>query len=115
MDVVVDVVGGPSWPALPEVLRPGGRLACAGAIAGPVVEVDLRTLYLKDLRVIGCTSQDEEVFRNLIAYVERGEIEPAVAATYPLAEIARAQEDFTAKAFVGKLVLVVDEAVRPRG
>ena len=109
IDVVVDVVGGPSFPALLEVLRNGGRLVTAGAIAGPVVELDLRTLYLRDLSLIGCTSQDEIVFENLIGYVERGEIVPVVARTYPLREIVRAQQDFLAKSFTGKLVLVVDE------
>ena len=35
------------------------------AIAGPLVELDVRTLYLKDLTLIGCTFQDDEVFENL--------------------------------------------------
>ena len=78
----------------------------AGAIAGPVVEFDLRTLYLRDLTLIGCTFQDEGVFENLGSYVERGEIRPVVAKTYPLADIARAQADFLAKGFTGKLVLL---------
>lgn len=109
VDVVVDVVGGPSFPALLEVLRYGGRLVTSGAIAGPVVELDLRTLYLKDLSLLGCTLQDEVVFENLVGYVERGEIVPVVARTYPLREIVRAQQDFLARSFTGKLVLVVDE------
>ncbi len=108
VDAVVDVVGGTTWPSLLDVLRRGGRLVSAGAIAGPVVELDLRTLYLKDLSVIGCTYQDAIVFENLIGYVERGEIRPLVARTYPLREIVRAQRDFMAKSFTGKLVLTVD-------
>ena len=39
--------------------------------------------------------------------VERGEIEPVVARTYPLREIVQVQNDFMAKSFIGKLVLVV--------
>lgn len=107
VDVVVDVVGGPAWAALLDVLRNGGRLATSGAIAGPVVELDLRTLYLKDLTLLGCTVQEPVVFENLVGYVERGEIEAVVARTYPLREIVRAQEDFMTKSFTGKLVLVV--------
>ena len=109
IDVVVDLVGGPGWPALLDVLRPGGRLATAGAIAGPIVELDLRTLYLGDLTLVGCTYQDAVVFENLVGYVERGEIKPVVARTYPLREIVEAQRDFVAKRFTGKLVLLVDE------
>ncbi len=111
VDVVVDLVGGPEWPRLLELLRSGGRLATAGAIGGPIVELDLRTLYLRDLALFGCTYQDEVVFENLVGYVERGEIRPVVARTYPLSEIVQAQRDFVAKRFVGKLVLIVGEDV----
>ena len=41
-----------------------------------------------------------------MSYIERDEIRPVVAKTYPLKEIARAQADFLAKRFTGKLVLV---------
>jgi NADPH:quinone reductase-like Zn-dependent oxidoreductase len=106
VDCVIDLVGGPQWPELLEVLRPGGRYAVSGAIAGPIVELDLRRLYLKDLTLQGCTTQEAAVFRDLVGYVERGEIRPPVAATYPLAEIVRAQQEFLTKRHVGKLVLI---------
>jgi NADPH:quinone reductase-like Zn-dependent oxidoreductase len=106
VDVALDVVGGDGWPGLLDVLRRGGRLATAGAIAGPIVALDVRSLYLKDLTLLGCTYQDEAVFANLVGYVERGEIRPVVARTYPLREIVQAQRDFVAKRYAGKLVLV---------
>jgi NADPH:quinone reductase-like Zn-dependent oxidoreductase len=106
VDVVVDLVAGPQWPELLDVLQRGGRYAVAGAIAGPLVELDVRTLYLKDLTFFGCTFQEDVVFENLVGYIERGEIRPVVAKTYPLQDIAKAQEDFLAKTFTGKLVLI---------
>ncbi len=106
IDVVVDIVAGPSWPQLLDVLRLGGRYACAGAIAGPITELDVRTLYLKDLTLYGCTFQEDEVFQNLVRYIEAGEIRPVVAKTYPLADIADAQRDFLSKTHTGKLVLI---------
>jgi len=106
VDVVIDVVGGPGFPQLLDVLRPGGRYAVSGAIAGPIAELDLRTLYLKDLSLFGCTFQDDEVFENLVAYLESGEVRPVVSRSYPLAEIAEAQKDFLDKSHVGKLVLI---------
>ena len=105
VDVVIDLVGGAGWPALPEVLRPGGRYGVAGAIAGPIVELDLRTLYLKDLSFFGCTVLQPEVFGNLIGRIERGEIRPLVAETYPLSEIGAAQAAFAEKGHIGKIVL----------
>jgi NADPH:quinone reductase-like Zn-dependent oxidoreductase len=106
VDVVLDIVAGPNWSELLEILRRGGRYAVAGAIGGPIVELDVRTLYLKDLTLFGCTLLEADVFRNLISYIERGEIKPVVAKTYPLKDIVQAQEDFLAKKHVGKLVLV---------
>ncbi len=107
IDVVIDVVGGKGFAQLLEVLVPGGRCAVAGAIAGPLVSLDLRRLYLKDLSVQGCTMPPPEVFPALIGYIERGEIRPLVAATYPLQEIAAAQAAFMRKSHVGKIVLTV--------
>ncbi len=106
VDVVVDLVAGPQWPQLLDVLKRGGRYVTAGAIAGPIVELDVRTLYLKDLSFFGCTFQGQSIFENLIAYIESGEIQPVVAGSYPLKDIVRAQQDFIAKKHTGKLVLV---------
>ena len=106
IDVVIDLVAGKKWGCLLDVLRRGGRYATAGAIAGPIVELDVRTLYLKDLVLIGCTFQDREVFQNLIGYIERNEIKPLVSKTYPLKNIINAQKDFVSKKYVGKLVLL---------
>ncbi|MEO9780690.1 MAG: alcohol dehydrogenase family protein [Sedimentitalea sp.] len=107
VDVVVDLVAGAKWPSLLNVLRPGGRYAVSGAIGGPIVELDVRTLYLKDLSFFGCTVLEPEVFANLIQRIERQEIKPLVATTFPLSEIAAAQEEFTQKGHVGKIVLTV--------
>ncbi|MCX7890678.1 MAG: zinc-binding dehydrogenase, partial [Rhodobacteraceae bacterium] len=109
VDAVVDVVGGPAMPRLLDVLAKGGRYAVSGAIAGPMAEIDLRTLYLRDLTLFGCTFQPPEVFANLIAYIEAGEVRPLVARTYPLDQIGQAQADFMAKAHTGKLVLIPPE------
>ena len=82
IDVIIDVVGGPQWPQLLDLMKPQGRYAVSGAIAGPIVELDLRKLYLKDLRFYGCTMQDDGVFTHLVHYIERGEIRPPLAGTY---------------------------------
>lgn len=109
VDVVLDLVGGTQFPGLLDVLRRGGRYAVAGAIGGPLTELDLRTLYLKDLTMVGATFQDDDVFDDLVGYVERDEVRPVVSRSYPLSEIARAQEDFLSKRYLGKLVVVPQE------
>jgi NADPH:quinone reductase-like Zn-dependent oxidoreductase len=106
VDVVLDTVGGDVTAQRLETLRPGGRYAIAGAIAGPLVNLDLRTIYLRDLSIFGCTFQDDAVFEALVRYIERDEIRPLVSRVYPLSDIVAAQQDFLNKGYVGKLVLV---------
>ena len=52
IDVVADVVAGPLFKDLINLLRPEGRYTTAGAFAGAVVELDLRTIYLKHLEIL---------------------------------------------------------------
>ncbi|MFQ3232228.1 MAG: NADPH:quinone reductase-like Zn-dependent oxidoreductase [Reinekea sp.] len=106
IDVVIDNVAGESFGQMTEVLKRGGRYASSGAIAGPLVTLDMRNLYLKDLTLIGCTGWDEPIFPNLIRYIERGEIRPLLAKTFPLENIVEAQKEFTEKKHVGKFVLI---------
>ena len=106
VDAVVDNVAGEGFGALLQVLRRGGRYASSGAIGGPLVTLDMRTFYLKDILLIGCTAWDEPVFPNLVGYVERNEIKPLVAKTFALKDIAKAQSEFMEKQHVGKFVLL---------
>ena len=106
IDVVVDVVGGGAFASLLDVLKRGGRYAVAGAIAGPIVPLDLRTLYLKDLQLLGCTVTTPAVFARLVDLIQGGALQPVIRAVYPLADIALAQSDFLGKAQTGKIVLV---------
>jgi NADPH:quinone reductase-like Zn-dependent oxidoreductase len=105
VDAVVDVVGGDEFAGLLDRLRARGRLVTAGAIAGPVVSLDLRRLYLQQRTVLGSTMHTPAVFARLAEIAIAGGIEPLVAATHPLAAIAVAQTRFGARDFVGKLVL----------
>lgn len=105
VDVVIDLVAGEQWPALLDVLKPFGRYAASGAIAGPFVSLDVRTLYLKDLSLFGCTVPGPGVFQNLVNRIEAGEGLPLVADTFALTQIPEAQKQFGAKRHLGKLVI----------
>ena len=105
VDVLADVVGGPLFPTLFDTIRRGGRYTVAGAIGGPRVDLDLRTLYLRDITMHGCTVLPPRVFANLVRYIEDGEIRPVVAASYPLRDLRSAQERFLRKEHVGAIVI----------
>ncbi len=106
VDVVVDNVAGAPFGSLLRVLRRGGRYVSSGAIGGPLVALDMRSMYLNDLRLLGCTAWDEPVFPQLLGCIEQGAVRPVVAATFALADIAQAQEVFLQKRHVGNFVLV---------
>lgn len=105
VDVVADVVGGDSWPEVVGLLRRGGRYVVSGAVGGPHVPLDLRTLYLRDLVMAGATVQPPGLFADMVAMVERGDLAPTVAAVYPFDDVQAAQTAFLAHAHVGKIVL----------
>ena len=109
LDVVIDLVAGKQWPKFLQLLKPGGRYAVSGAIGGALVELDVRTLYLKDLSFFGCTTLEPEVFKNLVGCIEQGKIKPIVAQTFPMKEIKSAQDTFLEKKHVEKIVLKVSE------
>ena len=108
IDVVADVVAGPLFKTLINLLRPEGRYTTAGAFAGPVVELDLRTIYLKHLEIHGSSQGSRKAFARLVRYIEENKVKPLLYATYKLSEFHQAQSDFMAKRYVGKLVVMPD-------
>ena len=86
VDAVVDLVGGSSWPQLLDILRPGGKYVTSGAIAGPIVDLDLRSLYLKDLTLFGLTVNDPMLLKMSSIVLKRDKIKPLVAQSFPLKE-----------------------------
>jgi alcohol dehydrogenase len=108
-DAAIDVVGGDGLGVLIAALRPGGHLAVAGAVAGPIARIDLRALYLRDITLHGCTHQPPALFDRLAGWMVAGALRPLIARILPLADIARAQAEFLAGATPGKIVLIPPE------
>jgi alcohol dehydrogenase len=107
IDVVVDTVSGPLLPNLIEILKPQGRYVTCGAMGGPMVEIDMRRIYLKNLEILGASQGTRRDFEAVRDYVLSGEIKPLVAKIFALEELGKAQEEFKKKKFVGKLVVTV--------
>lgn len=108
IDVVADLVAGPLFNDLLAILRPEGRYTTAGAIAGPVVQLDLRTLYLKQLQMHGSSQGTRGDFRRIVRLIEEGRLKPLVGGVYKLSDFHAAQSRFMGKESVGKLVVVPD-------
>jgi NADPH:quinone reductase-like Zn-dependent oxidoreductase len=106
VDVVADVVGGPRFADFLSILRPLGRYVVAGAIAGPLVEADLRTVYLNQLMLLGSSFGTHADFAAILGFLAEEKLQPVLERTYPLHDLAAAQADFIAKRFFGKLAVV---------
>lgn len=103
--VVADIAGGDYFATLIEVIDRGGQYTCSGAIAGPIVSLDLRTMYLNDLTFSGSTVIPPHVFEDLVGYINKGELKPMLAAQYPLKDLHEAQQTFIDKKHTGNIVV----------
>ena len=114
VDVVLEMVGGPTFDASLAALAPFGRLATFGmASRQPSKPVTSGELMSRSRGVIGfwlahCFSRPEMLqpqMAELLSMVEAGTLTPIVGGTYPLSEARRAHEDLLSRASQGKLVL----------
>ena len=106
VNLVVDVVGGEQFTDFFKIIKPGGRYVSSGAIANPIVNFDLRDLYLKDISMFGCTTWEEPIFSNLVNYIQSSLISPLLAKTFSLSDIENAQREFLQKKHFGNFVLI---------
>jgi len=79
-----------------------------GAIAGPNVQLDLRTIYLKHLEMHGSSQGTRACFRKLVDLIEADKLKPLLADTYPLSRFHEAQKAFMLKAHFGNIVVQPD-------
>jgi NADPH2:quinone reductase len=114
VDIVLEMVGGPTFDASLAALAPFGRLATYGqAGRTPPSPIDPSALLQRSRAVVGfwlahCLGRPEmlaEPMAQMLEMVARGQLSPVVGATYPLADARRAHEDLLARRSTGKLVL----------
>jgi NADPH2:quinone reductase len=116
VDIVLEMVGGPTFDASLAALAPFGRLATFGmASRTPPKPVNAGELMSRSRAVIGfwlahCFTRPEMLqgpMAELLSMVADGSLRPIVGGTYPLSEAHRAHEDLRSRRSTGKLVLDV--------
>jgi NADPH2:quinone reductase len=116
VDIVLEMVGGPTFDASLAALAPFGRLAVFGmASRVPPQPVEAGALMSRSRAVLGfwlahCFTRPEMLagpMADLLAMVADGSLRPIVGGTYPLSEASRAHEDLRSRRSTGKLVLDV--------
>lgn len=110
VDVALDVVGGATFMHLISALRQGGRYCASGAISGPMAQFDLRQMIYKDLQLTGATIVPPGTMQRIVRLIEQRSLQPVLARTFALRDLATAQEVFMAKKHVGNIVVTMADA-----
>lgn len=118
IDVILDMVGGDYIARNIELAAMDGRIVSIAFLNGSKAEIDFMDVMLKRLTVTGSTlrprSPEEKagIAARLLEVVwpliERGEIRPQIARTFPLEEAAAAHKLMESSSHIGKIMLIVD-------
>jgi NADPH:quinone reductase-like Zn-dependent oxidoreductase len=107
VDLVFEHVGPATWRRSMKCMARGGRLVTCGATTGPLVELDLRFLFMRELSISGCYLGSRTELDRVLKLVEEGQLRPVVDTVFPLKDAVRAQATMERRNFFGKLVLKV--------
>lgn len=118
VDVVIDCLGGENVGQCIQYLKHGARWIMIAALAGQKTEIDLKTVYVRNIRLIGSTlrSRAPEVKAGILAElvekvwpkVETGEVKPTIYQVVPITQAESAHDLLYKSQNVGKVVLTVD-------
>jgi NADPH:quinone reductase-like Zn-dependent oxidoreductase len=106
VDIVVDNVG-TTFPMSFRSAKKGGRILTVGNSGGAKFEIDNRFIFGKHLSVIGSTMGTHQDFREVMALIFDGKLQPVLDKDYPLLEASRAQERLEDGAQMGKITLSI--------
>ena len=118
VDVAIDCLGGEIMGKCIHYLKHGARWIMIAALAGTKTEIDLKNIYVRNVRIIGSTlrSRTPEVKAQILADLVRdvwpkvatGEVKPTVYKVLPIQEAEAAHDILYKGQNVGKVVLIVN-------
>jgi NADPH:quinone reductase-like Zn-dependent oxidoreductase len=107
VDVAMDHVGPATWDLSVKALSKYGRLVTCGATTGPAVNLELRSIFGRDISIFGARMGTQKEFQEVSTAVFAGKIKPIIDRTFPLEEAAQAHAYMEAKQQVGKILLKI--------
>lgn len=118
VDVAIDCLGGAVMGKCVHYLTHGARWIMIAALAGQMTEIDLKNIYVRNVRIIGSTlrSRTPEVKAEILAALVRdvfpkvsaGLVKPTIYKILPITEAEAAHDILYRGENVGKVVLKVD-------
>jgi len=117
VDVAIDCLGGEIMGKCIHYLTHGARWIMIAALAGQKTEIDLKNIYVRNVRIVGSTLRSKspdvkaqilaELVEKVFPKIESGEIKPTIHAVLPIVEAEKAHEILYQGQNVGKVVLQV--------
>jgi len=118
VDVAIDCLGGEIMGKCIHYLKHGARWIMIAALAGTKTEIDLKNIYVRNVRIIGSTLRSRtpevkaqilaDLVKNVWPKVESGEVKPTIYKTLPIEEAEAAHDILYKGQNVGKVVLTVN-------
>lgn len=117
VDVAIDCLGGEIMGECLEYLSHGARWIMIASLAGRETKIDLKNIYVRNVRVIGSTLRSRtpevkaqilsQLVRDVFPKVSEGKVKPTVYATMPITEAEAAHDLLYKGKNIGKVVLKV--------
>ena len=117
VDVAIDCLGGEVMGKCIHYLTHGARWIMIAALAGQKTEIDLKNIYVRNVRIIGSTLRSRtpevkaqilsELVEKVFPKIESGEVKPTIYKTLPITEAEAAHDILYKGKNVGKVVLTV--------
>ena len=118
VDVAIDCLGGEVMGKCLPYLKHGARWIMIAALAGQITEIDLKNIYVRNVRIIGSTlrSRTPQVKAEILASLVRdvwpkvaaGEVKPTIYKVLPITRAEAAHDILYRGENVGKVVLTVE-------
>ncbi len=105
VDVIFDSVGAPTLGRSLRAIARGGRVVVIGATAGPVVELDVRTLFWRQGSIRGSTMASAAEFDQVLGHLEAGRLRAVVDSKFGFEQGVEAFRHFDSGGLFGKVVL----------
>ena len=106
VDVVFEHIGRDTWARSIACLSRNGLLVTCGATSGPDVELDLRVLFTREIRIMGSYVGTRHELQTLLPLLEQGRLKPEIHSEVPLREARAAQQVMENRQHFGKIVLI---------
>lgn len=107
VDILIDTVGGTTLERLIPIIAPFGRIVLCGATENPNINLNLISLYMKQIEIIGSSGFYNEDLTKIFQLVNQGKLKPIIDSIYPLKDIPKAWEKLRSRNVFGKILIRV--------